>query len=91
MAIDPKVERPTRTMLGHAIRSELGELADVILAIGDENLAASIPLCVSASAYIAIDVSRFRRPHAGSAEDDESFGLLSSLVRRASDEIRDER
>jgi hypothetical protein len=57
MAIDPKLERPTRTMLGHAIRSELGELADVILAIGDENLAASIPLCVFASAYIAIDVS----------------------------------
>jgi hypothetical protein len=57
MAIDPKLERPTRTMLGHAIRSELGELADVIRAIGDENLAASIPLCVFASAYIAIDVS----------------------------------
>jgi hypothetical protein len=42
-------------------------------------------------ADIAIDVSRFRRPHTGSAEDDESFGLLSSLVRRASNEIRDER
>ena len=42
-------------------------------------------------ADIAIDVSRFRRPHTGSAEDDESFGLLSSLVRRASNEIRDDR
>ena len=42
-------------------------------------------------ADIAIDVSRFRRPHTGNAEDDESFGLLSSLVRRASNEIRDER
>jgi spectinomycin phosphotransferase/16S rRNA (guanine(1405)-N(7))-methyltransferase len=40
-------------------------------------------------ADIAIDVSRFRRPHTGSAEDDESFGLLSSLVRRASQEGRD--
>ena len=36
-------------------------------------------------ADIAVDVSRFRRPHTGSAEDDESFGLLSSLVRQASD------
>jgi len=34
-------------------------------------------------ADIAVDVSRFRRPHTGSAEDDESFGLLSSLVRQA--------
>ena len=39
-------------------------------------------------ADIAVDVSRFRRPHTGSAEDDESFALLSSLVRRASDEGR---
>lgn len=37
-------------------------------------------------ADIALDVSRFRRPHSGSAEDDESFGLLSSLVRRTSNE-----
>lgn len=36
MAIDPKVERPTRTMLGHAIRHELDELADVIQGLGDE-------------------------------------------------------
>ena len=36
-------------------------------------------------ADIAVDVSRFRRPHTGSAEDDESFGFLSSLVRQASD------
>ena len=35
-------------------------------------------------ADIAVDVSRFRRPHTGSAEDDESFGFLSSLVRQAS-------
>jgi hypothetical protein len=57
MAIDPKAERPTRTMLGHAIRHELDELADVITTIGNENFAATIPLCVFASSYIAIDVS----------------------------------
>jgi hypothetical protein len=56
MVIDPKAERPTRTMLGHAIRHELDELADVIRAIGDEGFTASIPLCVFASAYVAIDV-----------------------------------
>ena len=36
-------------------------------------------------ADIAVDVSRFRRPHAGTAEDEESFSLLDSLVRRASE------
>jgi len=33
-------------------------------------------------ADIAYDVSRFRRPHAGSADDDKSWDLLCSLVRR---------
>jgi aminoglycoside phosphotransferase (APT) family kinase protein len=42
-------------------------------------------------ADIAVDVSRFRRPHTGSEEDDESFELLSSLVRRASGEGSDDR
>jgi aminoglycoside phosphotransferase (APT) family kinase protein len=35
-------------------------------------------------ADLAVDVSRFRRPHSGTAEDDESFGLLSSLVEHLS-------
>jgi hypothetical protein len=35
-------------------------------------------------ADIAIDVSRFRRPHAGTAEDDEAWELLSSLIKRVS-------
>ena len=35
---------------------------------------------------IAADVSRFQRPHAGTAEDDESYELLRSLVERVSEE-----
>jgi hypothetical protein len=35
-------------------------------------------------ADIAVDVSRFRRPHAGSIDDDKSWELLSSLVKRVS-------
>jgi spectinomycin phosphotransferase len=35
-------------------------------------------------ADIAADVSRFRRPHTGSIDDDESWELLSSLVKRVS-------
>jgi hypothetical protein len=56
MPIDPKIEQPTRTMLGHAIRHELEELASLIRAAGNEALLESIPLCLVASAYIAIDV-----------------------------------
>ena len=37
-------------------------------------------------ADIAADVSRFQRPHAGTAEDDESYELLKSLVERVSEE-----
>jgi len=35
-------------------------------------------------ADIAVDVSRFRRPHAGSIDDDKSWELLTSLIRRVS-------
>jgi len=35
-------------------------------------------------AEIAIDVSRFRRPHTGTAEDDEAWELLSPLIERVS-------
>lgn len=57
MGIDPKIEQPTRKMLGHAIRHELDGFAAVIQAEGGEVLLGSIPLCLFASAYIAIDVS----------------------------------
>ena len=58
MVIDPKIEKPTRTMLGHAIRHELDELANVIRTLDDEALARGASLCLFASAYIAIDVSQ---------------------------------
>jgi hypothetical protein len=33
---------------------------------------------------IAVDVSRFRRPHTGNIDDDKSWELLSSLIKRVS-------
>ena len=56
MGIDRKVEQATRTMLGHAIRHELDDLASLIRTAGNETFVSSIPLCLFASAYIAIDV-----------------------------------
>jgi hypothetical protein len=57
MGIDPKTEQSTRKMLGYAIRHEVDELAALVRAAGNETLLASLPLCLLASAYIAIDVS----------------------------------
>jgi hypothetical protein len=62
MEIDRKVERAARTMLGHAIRNKLDALADAIQSAGNETFLSSIPLCLLASAYIAIDVSGMRWP-----------------------------
>jgi hypothetical protein len=58
MRIDPQVEASTRKMLGHAVRHELDELAATILDVGNEVFFGSIPLCLVASSYIAIDVNR---------------------------------
>jgi hypothetical protein len=56
--IDPKVEKPTREMLGHAIRGETQELATQIQAVGGETYRHVIGLCLVAAAYIAVDVSK---------------------------------
>jgi hypothetical protein len=55
--IDPKIEEPTRDMLGHAIRGELPELAALIQAVGDERYRQALGLCLTAAAYVAVDVS----------------------------------
>jgi hypothetical protein len=58
MGIDQKTEQSTRKMLGLAIRHELTELAALVQAEGgSQALLDSIPLCLYASAYIAVDVS----------------------------------
>jgi hypothetical protein len=57
MGIDRKVEQTTRTMLGHAMRHELDDLAALMRTAGNETLLRTLPLCLLVSAYIAIDVS----------------------------------
>jgi hypothetical protein len=56
-AIDPKVEKPVREMLGHAIRGETQELATEIQTLGGETYRQVIGLCLVAAAYIAVDVT----------------------------------
>jgi hypothetical protein len=50
-------------MLGQAIRHELDALADTIRSVGDETFLGTIPLCLLASSYVAIDVSGMRWPN----------------------------
>jgi hypothetical protein len=57
MGIDRKAEQATRTMLGHAIRRELDDLAAQIRTAGGETLPRVLGLCALASAYTAIDVA----------------------------------
>jgi hypothetical protein len=57
MAIDPTIEGPLRKMLGHAIRHELDELAELILAEGETVYGTAATWCIVLSGYIAIDVS----------------------------------
>lgn len=55
-AVDPKIEKPTREMIGHALRGELQDLAVLIQATGGEAYRQVIGLCLIASAYITTDV-----------------------------------
>jgi hypothetical protein len=57
MVIYPKIEEPTREMLGHAIQGELSELSAKIDAVGDEIYGTGIALCLIAAGYIAVDLS----------------------------------
>ena len=57
MRIDPRIEEPTREMLGHAIRGELPALEAQIDTVGDEAYAASISLCMIIAGYIAVDLA----------------------------------
>jgi hypothetical protein len=57
MAIEPKAEEPTRDLLGHAIRGEWNDFANVAEDIGDRRLLDCLSLCGRIAGYIAIDIS----------------------------------
>lgn len=57
MSVDPKVEAPTRKMLGHVLRGELSEFAALVEGIGSQMYESAVALCIMASGYIAVDTS----------------------------------
>jgi hypothetical protein len=62
MRIDPKVEKPARALLGHAIRAEWDEYANVIEDVGEERFLECLSLCLRISGYIAIDICEHKWP-----------------------------
>ena len=55
MRIDPNVEKPARALLGHAIRAEWDDYADVAEEIGEERFVECLSLYLRVAGYIAID------------------------------------
>ena len=56
-SINPKVEQATRDMLRQAIRGDLEDLAALIKSVGGEAYRQVLGLCLTAAAYVAVDVS----------------------------------
>jgi hypothetical protein len=94
--IDPDIEKPTRDLLGHAIRGELDEMSRLVYAIGDQRYLECITLCITITGYVAVDVCRMQWPgdrdlreiarHAADTSDDYEldkaavFDFLSRVV-----------
>lgn len=55
MFIDPKIEEPTRKMIGHVIREEFEDLEKEVLRVGNDTFKQALVLCVYAAGYIAVD------------------------------------
>ena len=57
MFVNPKIEDPARTMLGHIIRQEFDELQNEMRQIGEETFLRAMALYVPVAGYIAVDVA----------------------------------
>lgn len=58
MAIDPKIEAPTRKLLGHALSGELDDLYELIASIGPQDYEKVVALTATAAGYMAVDTAR---------------------------------
>lgn len=88
-AIDPKVEEPTRDMLGHAIRGELEDLGAMVHAVGNETYTKVVRLCLLAAAYIAVDVSGRWPTDADVRQIAENVAQQETRLDLKADEIHD--
>jgi len=62
MRIDPTAEQATRKLLGHAMRSELDDAAQLARSLGDTRFQESLRLCVAMAGYITIDACGMEWP-----------------------------
>lgn len=57
MLVDPKIEEPARTLIGHVIRQEWDELEAEVRRIGDDTYNSALVLCILVAGYVAVDVA----------------------------------
>lgn len=62
MRIDPAVERSARKLLGHAMRAELDEAAQLAGSLSDAQFQEILQLYVAVSGYVVIDVCGMEWP-----------------------------
>jgi len=60
--MDPRVEKPFRKALGHALRNEHEQMREGLLRLTDEQIEACLGLCAYVSGYIAIYVCGMQWP-----------------------------
>lgn len=87
--ISPRVEKHAREILDHAVQGELGDLAALIQAIGDEAYRETIGMCVYATAYVAVDVSGRWPTSADVREIAQIVASEETRYRLDSGEVRD--
>lgn len=57
MFVDPTIEEPARTMIGHAVRQEFDDLETEMRRIGNDTFLRAMELCISLAAYVVIDIA----------------------------------
>lgn len=70
------IEKPFRKSLGHAIRNEIDDLKETLLALTDDQITACLNLCGFAAGYTVIDISGREWP-----DDDSLHGIAGSTTR----------
>jgi hypothetical protein len=62
MIIDPEAEEPTRSLIGHAVRGELDELAGLLTGLDPDRVIGCLELCLRVAGYIVIDICGHKWP-----------------------------
>jgi hypothetical protein len=80
MRIGPKVEEPTRDLIGHALRAEHEDFQKRLASVDGETISEAMTLAGAIVAYVCIDACGGQRPN------EEEFDTLTDNVISADSE-----